>query len=67
MENPSLHADHLSGRRPDGYCRIEGFQLGVNAGSRHTERACCDTYLMTRATPEQERDADDISRSTDSR
>ena len=67
MENPSLHADHLSGRKPDGYCGIEGFQLGVNAGPRQAERACCEAYLMKRETPEQERDADDVSRSTDFR
>ena len=67
MENPSFHADHLSGRKPDGWCCNEVFQLGVNAGSRQAERACCEAYLMKRAMAVQERDADDVARSTDFR
>lgn len=65
MENPSLHADHLSGRKPDGCCGNEVFHLGVNAGPRQAEHACREAYLMKRETPEQERDADDVSRSTE--
>lgn len=67
MENPSLHADHLSGRRLDGYRWIDVFQLGVNAGPRQAENAFCEAYFMKRAMSEQERDTDDVSRSTDSR
>ena len=58
---PSLRAE------PDGWCGNEVLQLGVNAGSRQAERACCEAYLMKRETPEQERDGDDVARSTDFR